>query len=335
MKPYIPYSILAAALACGMAQAVTSYTTPVGYVSLGDTTVGQPAIKANTDVLVSLPLDRAPVFQGVSSSISGSTINFTGTSFGDLTTTPHVAKIEGGTKSGLTGLITVNTGTSITVQLPTGESLTGVTASNGISIRPAWTLATAFGTTLPAGTQLLAFSGTSSGINLSADLLYEFDGTDWLDGFTFDPANNVVVYPGESIFVRNNSASAITSLVVTGEVSTSNSRVLISNLAPGTGQDNYISFISPVDEAIGLSALGSIATPGDQVFEFDNNAAGINKSASYIVEWDGTNWLDGFTFDIVDTTFNFQGGKGYIVRRSAGAPGGDTVWSNLATYNTL
>ncbi len=332
MKPYT-YAFLAAAAACGLASAAeTAYTTPVGYVSLGDTTPSEPAVKGNTDVLVSIPLERPAVFQGVSSSISGSTFNFTGTSLGDLTTTPHVVKIQSGAKSGLTGLITANTATSVTISVPSGETLTGVLSTDSISIRPAWTLASVFGTGLPAGTQILAFSGSSPGINLGADLLYEFDGSDWLDGFTFDVANSVVLYPGESLFVRNNGATPIASMVVSGEVPSTNSRVVVSNLAPGTGQDNFVTIVSAVGEKIGESSLGAIASAGDQVFEYDNSAAGINKSASYLVEWDGANWLDGFTFDIVDTTFSLQAGKGYIVRRAAGAPGGDVVWSDQPSY---
>ena len=333
MKTYIPYSLLLAGAASGLALgAETAYTTPVGYVSLGDTTVGQPAVKANTDVLVSIPLNRSSVFQGVSASIVGNMITFTGTSFGSFTATPHVIKIETGVKSGLSALISANSNTSVTVALPAGESLTGVTTLDSISIRPAWTLLSTLGATLPAGTQVLSYSGIASGINLGADLIYEFDGTNWLDGFTFGIADNVVLYPGESFIVRNNSASPIASMVLSGEVPKSRSRVIVSNLAPGTGQDNFVTYVSPVNENIGASSLGSVSTAGDQVFEFDNGLAGINKSASSIVEWDGVNWLDGFTFGIVDATFSFQGGKGYIVRRASGAPGGDTTWSDQTTY---
>ena len=333
MKTYLPYSLILAAAASGMASgAETAYTTPVGYVSLGDTTTGQPAVKAKTDVLVSIPMDRSATFRGVSSSIVGNTINFLSPAFGSFTATPYVFKIESGTKSGLIALISSNTASSVTVILPSGESLAGVTGADQISIRPAWTLQSALGATLPAGTQVLAYSGSAAGINLGADLIYEFDGTNWLDGFTFGIADNVVLFPGESFIVRNNSTSPIASLVLTGEVPMSRSRNIVSNLALGTGQDNFITYISPVAEAIGASSLGLISTPGDQVFEFDNGLAGINKSASSIVEWDGTNWLDGFTFNIVDTTFKFQSGKGYIVRRAATAPGGDTTWSDQTTY---
>ena len=67
MKPYT-YSILAAALACGMAQgAATAYTTPVGYVSL--------TIPASADSTVGQPLHRPTAFAGISTGITDDTVS--------------------------------------------------------------------------------------------------------------------------------------------------------------------------------------------------------------------------------------------------------------------
>ena len=70
MKTHITYSLLAAAAACGMAfGAETAYTTPVGYVSLAVGSAGGNAVPANSDVAVSIPLDRTVEFSGTVASV--------------------------------------------------------------------------------------------------------------------------------------------------------------------------------------------------------------------------------------------------------------------------
>lgn len=331
MKPIIPSTLLAALLAVGAAHAAA--TDPVGYVSLGDTTVGQPAIKAHTDVAVAIPLDKPAAFAGTVASVAGNVITISGTpALGSFTSAAHMAKLESGTKSGLNGLITANTANTVTIAVPAGDSLTGVVAGDAISIRPAWTVLATFGSTLPVGTQILAFSGNTPGINLAADIAYEWDGSNWLDSFTFDVADTAVLYTGESFIVRNPSNTPIASLVVSGEVPTSKSRIVVSNLAPGTGQDNRLSYVSPVNEIIGQSGLTAISSVGDQILVFNNNSAGLNKAASFIAEWDGSVWFDAFTFDDITNTFALVGGQGYVLRRASTAPGGDTIWADQPEY---
>ncbi len=332
MKPIIPSTLLAALLAVGAAHAAA--TDPVGYVSLGDTTAGQPAIKPNTDVAVAIPLDKPAAFAGTVASVAGNVITISGTpALGSFTATPNIAKLESGAKTGLNGLITANTANTVTITVPTGDSLTGVIAGDAISLRPAWTVVGTFGTTLPAGTQILGFSGNTPGINLASDLVYEFDGSNWVDAIFGDTVDNNVFYTGESFVIRNNAATPIASLVVSGEVPTTNSRVIVSRFAGApNGQDNRVAYVSPVNETIGDSHLGAISTPGDQILAFNNNAAGINKSSSTIVEWDGADWVDAIFGDTVTNTFNLVGGQGYVLRRAAAAPVGDTIWADQPSY---
>lgn len=338
MKPYT-YSILAALFACGMAHgAATAYTTPVGYVSLGDTTIGQPAIKANTDVAASVPLLNSAEYAGTISSVSGSVITLSGTpgltaspaagSFAPTSGIPYIIQIKSGARIGLVAMVTANTSNTITVAVQPGDNLTGVTNGDQISVRKATTVSNLFaGSPVPAGTQVLGFSGAVPGINLAADLIYEFDGTDWIDTNSFDIANNVVLYPGESFVIRNQSASPINSIVVSGEVNATNFRTVLP--ASGVQQDIAFSYFTASGEVIGTSGLGGVSTSGDQILVTDNNAAGQNKAASLIIEFDGSAWIDTNSFDDVSTTFKFQPGVGYFLRSGAA---GDRIYSDQPDY---
>lgn len=336
MKPIIPFALLGALLAVGAADAAA--TDPVGYITLGDPT--GPSIKANTDVSASIPLLRAPLFAGTVASVSGSEITITGAaftaspaagSFAPSSGKPYLIQIGNGgsnAKAGLIALITSNTATAVTVSVQAGDSLAGIVSGDPITIRESWTVANLFESNpVPAGTQVLGFSGAVPGINLAADLIYEFDGTGWVDTNSFSSADNVAIFPNESFVIRNASASPITSLVITGEVNTSNSRTVLP--ASGVTQDIAFSFFGSVGEVIGTSGLGAISTAGDQILLSDNSLAGQNKAASTIIEFDGSAWIDTNSFEDVSATFKFEPGVGYFLRAAAS---GDRVHSNLPDY---
>lgn len=309
-------------------------TAAAATVSLGDTTSGQPAIKAHTDVAVAIPLDNPASYAGTVASISGSQLTLSGTpgfTGGQFVTSPFIVKFENGARSGLQGLITSNGANTLTISIPAGDNLSGASGSS-ITIRPAWTLSRLMGTSMPAGTQVIGFSGNVPGINLSPDLAYEFDGTNWWDLITFDTADAAVLYTGKGFIVRNTTSTPINSFVVSGEVPTSASRVVLSKKLSARSQDNWISYVSAVDEPIGSSGLGAIANIGDEVLAFDNSLPGYNKSASSIAMWDGQHWIDSATFENVSQTFMLNGARAYVIRRDASAPIGNTIWSHVPAY---
>lgn len=333
MKPYT-YAFLAAAAACGLASAAeTAYTTPVGYVSLGNTTPSQPAVAANSDAFITIPLQKSASFTGTVSSVAGDVITLSGTpgfTAGQFTSSPFVARLGSGAKEGLVALVTANSADSITLSVQPGDSLAGVVAGDSVSIQASWTVASLFaGNTIPSGTQLLAYSGTGAGILVAPDLIFEFDGSNWVDTNSFDTADGFVLYPGEG-FVLRTVGTEISSLVVTGEVPTSKHRLVVPNLSPGVGQDSTVGFFSPVGELIGSSGLGW--TAGDQLLVWDNTTSGIIKAPVTVLEFDGTAWVDTNTFDDVSATFSLNAGQSYVFRRSATAPGGDVIWSDSQSY---
>jgi uncharacterized protein (TIGR02597 family) len=339
MKPFIPYSLLAAFAACGLASAQTAVTTPVGYITLGDTTVGEPSVKAETDVFFSLPLQRPTEFTGDVDSVSAlpaATLDITLESAPTLTSgVPYLLKVNNGSKEGQVLVVSGVAGAVVTVSAMPGDTLADIVAGSSVSLFKAWTPASLFSgdNAVPVGTRVFASAGVTPGVDLSLDVIYEFDGTNWVDGFTFDTVDDAILNHGETLMLRNIDTNPIDSLVLTGEVPVTNSRLVVSKLEDGgDGQDNFVTFSGAGTEDIGSSGLSAIVAVGDRVFGFDNNASGFDKSPATIAEWDGANWVDGFTFDIVDTTFNFNGANGYMIRLGGATDAGDFVWSNEPDY---
>jgi uncharacterized protein (TIGR02597 family) len=337
MKTILAHSLLAAAIAgCGLASAAeTAYTTPVGYVSLGDTTPGQPAIKATTDVAISIPVIRPTEFAGTVASTTATTITVSGSPAWTTTNqwvpntdTPYLVSVCSGTENGFIGLITGNTADTLTVLPVTLGNLSNVLASDKVKIYKAWTLASLFPSgTFSPGVRLFGFSGTTAGANIAPDLNYLWNGTNWTKSSIV--SNNTILYPGESFFIRT-IGTAVPSLIISGEVATSNSRTSIDKISANVAQDTRIAYISPVDEIIGTTGLSNSLVPGDRLFGFDNSASGTNKAPTENVLWNGTNWT--ISSVSVTSTYALKAGRGYYVRRIATAPVGTIDWKDEPSY---
>lgn len=331
MKPKIIQSILAAALLApgALFAQTTATTTPVGYVSLGN----NGTVPANADVVVTIPLFRPAIFSGTVASVSGSTITISGTpGLGSLTSVPHTVVIGSGSKIGLNAVVTSSTSNSVTVSVSTGDSLSGVTAGDTISIRPAWTVRSFLGASFPAGTQLLTLPDSGS-FNPSAVGIYEWDGTGWVDTVVSgDYADNDVLYPNETYIVRNQSATPLTSFVVSGDVPVVPNRVVIA-ASGASGSDNAVCYFSPVTEKISTSGLTAIANPGDQVLGFNNTTSGFNKAATTILEYDGTGWVDTVVSGDYEPNFPIGGGQGFIFRRASTST--SSIWTDVPSYLPL
>jgi uncharacterized protein (TIGR02597 family) len=334
MKNKLSYSLLLAAASCGVALGqTTAYTTPVGYVSLGDTTVGQPAIKAGTDAAVSIPIQRPTEYAGAVASTTASTITVSGTPawaanlWAPGAATPYLVSVTSGAQNGFIGLITSNTADTLTVTPVTGGNLTGVVATDQIKIHKAWTLISLFpsGTFTP-GVRVLAYSGTTVGINLAPDLNYLWNGTNWTKSGVI--SNNDMLFSGESFIIRT-ITTAVTSLQLSGEVPTANSRTFVDKLAVGVAQDTRLSYYSPVDENINTSGLSAVITPGDRLLGYDNSAAGVNKAPIENVLWTGSAWT---ISGVAQPNFTLKGGRGYTVRRLANAAVGSADWKDQQAY---
>ncbi len=314
----------------------TVATDPVGVVGL--------TVPAGSDFRFTVPMVQAAQFVGTVMAVSGSTLLINQTnnlpnwapnawvySQGTQSAT-YYALVGSGTKEGMHSSIIVSGSNSVTVDLA-GDSYAGLvsgSAGDTIKILPYWTLSTLFTTlaspSLPDQTQVLTFDGVQ-GINTSASTVYTYyAGFGWYNGGTL--ANDVVVAPGESVVVRNQSASSF-NLNVVGTVPMNKHYSILSTTQPNAAQDNSIGYLCPVSAFIGQIGLG--LSDQDQLLVFDNTATGLNKSASQVLTYySGFGWYDGGTD--VDATFQLTPGFGYVLRKAATAAPTSLVWQNKQGY---
>lgn len=332
MKTYT-YSLLLAAAATGMAFGQTAYTTPVGYVALGDTTAGQPAVKATTDSAISIPLARPTEYSGLVASVAGSTVTVEGTpafTVNQFTSVPYTLTVKSGTQKGLTAVVTANTANSITLTAVTG-SVAGIAAGDQVIVAKAWTVGSFLPIAgIPNGTQLIAFDGSANGTNLPASQIYTKGPSNWIQTFGGSgDATNAILYPGESFILRTG-PNPIAALSVSGEVPTTNHRTIINKKLASVAQDTRISYFSPTGEAVSASTIP--ASNGDQLIIFNNAASGTNKAASVILTKAPTGWIGTFGLSGNQDAYQIGSGVGYLYRRGSTAPVGDLDWSDQQGY---
>jgi hypothetical protein len=208
---------------------------------------------------------------------------------------------------------------------------------NKIKLSPAWTIGTAIGD-VPVGTQLFGFTGTGVGGNLAADVGYTFGEpfsgffggvNQWYNTGTLAPATDAILYPGEALILRTG-ATPVNEIVLTGQVSTSNSRTVI--LGGAASQDTPIGYVSPVDEVVIDANIPAVA--GDQLLIFDVTGTGLNQAATIIYAFGepfpgffgGVNqWYNAGTLAAL-TTEVIPAGQSFIYRTAAAA--GDLPWGD-------
>lgn len=327
---------LFAGLSCMPLGGQVVYSHPAGFVKLGNTTPGQDAVPANTDVNLSVPLERDVEFNGTVASTTATAITVQGTpgwtsspdQWVPASGAPYCAIIASGTENGLRGLITANTADTLTIDITTPGDLTAVSAGDAVEIRKCWTLSSIFaGSTLSTNCQVLLFDETNSGINHSSSQNYLYFAGDWYDATTFLVDNDVVIHPGERFIFR--SADSVPSLTLFGDVPSSSSRIDLTK--DGTGEEDMeISHASPVPVVVG--DLSIPAENNDQILVFNNESTGINKSSSNnLLFYEGL-WYDATTFLDVSTTFVLAPGQGFVLRKSATSSNGVVEWSEPAPY---
>jgi uncharacterized protein (TIGR02597 family) len=313
-------------------------TAPVGYmapVSM-NATGSSKSIPANTDVSISLPLVRERAFTGKVASQSGNSVTIDGAAFtsAQFLAEPHVIEIGSGNQEGVMGLLVSHNATACTASLQNGLSFNGIVAGDIVVIRKAWTLQSVFANaTVSIGTMIFVWSGETPGVNLAPDLLYEFDGTDWLDLGNLEYANSTVLFPGERIGIRT-PGSPLSNFTLVGEVPTTRFRAPLVNLNATLSQDIAVSYNSPLPELLANTNVGATASTGDLLLLIDNAAPGINKGASQLLEFDGSGWVDGiYTGDYVTDTFVLGAGMSLIYRRMPSAT--PTIWDQQPSYLPL
>jgi len=330
-------SLTAALAAVSVSHAVDPvYSDPVGFVKLGNTAADGatiPAVPANTDVRIAIPLEQEIAFSGVVDSTSANSITiannpgFTANAWAPADATPFTAIIGGsGSESGLRALITANTADTLTVSVTTPGDLTQVAQGEPVLIRPCWTLSTFFAdSALTDNCQVLLWEPTDTLINQAAKNTYIYFGGDWYDNLTFDPANHVILYPGESFRLRSD-ATPISTLTVFGDVPTTPLRNELVRDGAGT-EDLHLANMSPVP--VPLASLSIPAADNDLMILYNNAAAGINKDKQQAMIFFGGRWYDDISFADVTDSITIFPGTGFNYRRADTAPASEE-WTEPA-----
>ena len=351
MKTSISYSLIAAAMACGFANAqTTAYTTPVGYMSI--------AVPADTDTPISAPLLRSAAWAGASTAVSGDTVSvaaasFTASQFGAGT---NMLQVTSGPLIGRTFPVLSNATGSVTVD-PVGSTTLqaqGFVATNTFVIRPYWTLNTLFPSGAGVGvstdpfsptTQVLISNNSGSGINRAPSSLYFYfdDGSGdgsagWYDTSDLGAGiqNDLTLPPTSVPTIRNSTASPL-ALTVSGEVQSVAAATLV--ISDTSANDSFSQLSFPVDTSLNQSNLfgnGAVAAssdpfaPGDQVLVFNPNGTGQNPGSSgiYFYYDDGSGdgsagWYDASDLGsgIIGSTTFLKAGSNIIIRKAGNGSG--------------
>lgn len=325
------------------------FTEPVGHVKMGNTTAGQDAVAANTDVNLAIPLEAERVFAGQVASTTAyvpadpgpeasATLTVQGTpawttdEWAPSPGTPYCVVINSGAENGIRGVITSNSADTLSLTITTPGDITNIASGDSIEIRKCWTLSTIFaGSTLTDNCEVLVYDETKDGINHSSGGKFIFFGGIWYDAFNqFAVANDAVIHPGER-FVLRSQETAIPALTLFGDVPTADSRIDLTK--DGTGaEDVEVGLASPTPVIVGDLTIP--AEDNDEILVFDNADADINKSSSGKLIYFGGQWYDAFdNFNIVTTTYALPPGQGFVFRRASTSSSLNTEWTEPAPYN--
>jgi uncharacterized protein (TIGR02597 family) len=253
-------------------RAANLVSEPVGCVRV---VIPAPATGETTRKVLGIPFNRASVFRGIVTSVSGSTIK-AGTpawTSGQFVSAVHYLKFRTGPNVGRYFTVTANTADTLTVSAPG----VAIAENQAFEIFPAQTLGSLFGTTSVA-----LQTGPDEA---SADLVriqngtvwntYFHTGTQWQISGGTSSQNGAVIRPEQGIIVVASGISPV-SLALRGSVSITSE----SSVIPGTGEALVANRL-PFDTT--LSALKIQSLPGW--------TKGASASvADNLMRWNGTSW---------------------------------------------
>ena len=297
MKKHYHFLTLAIALFTAVsAKAQTQATSnPVGYITV---TVPAGSVGSPSYTTLSIPLNNAAVFSGTVASVDSATqvtLNGAAWTAGAYTATPFLANVTSGTNVGRFFLITANTTNQLTVSLaqtPTITTLVGtISVGDSISIVPANTIGSIFGTTSPVLVTGASASQADNLYILNGPGLgwgtYFHNGTNWKKAGSGANQNNAVLYPDEGIVVVHIGTSPV-SLKFSGGVPSTNQKTDLS----GNGS-TFAAMRFPVDTQ--LSAVGFETTAGWLSGGSAGSADNVWAWSTSLNQWEqfyytGSNW---------------------------------------------
>lgn len=361
MKTLIPYSLLAALAASGLALGEeTAYTTPVGYT----TTV----CPSNSDTITSVPF-MSPVFAGT----TGVPVNNgNGTTSMVLSGNPtldqglnssYYVSFKDGIHDGEFYEITDKTlGATIIID-DNNVNLTNVAAGTLIEVVPFWTLETLFpdgNTTIVSSagnfpnqrkTTVLLPATLVGQTNVAPSQTFFYNGatSNWRSSASgFPVSDSVKLWPDSYFVIRHDATSGPTNYIPSGGVNQNEFTIPLFT-AIGAETDNFVAITRPVDVRLDQLGLGNSSGPstafvastgnfpnqrGDTLLTFDNTLALQNKapSGTYFFSSVGNTWRSTASgFPISDATL-LKSSQGFIIRKKATVGGATSFWINPKSW---
>lgn len=289
----------------------TNYSEVVGYQT--SSIKGSPT--GSYFNFVPVQLAKPSVFTG-SASASGTTVNLTGASLGDVTSLPHYLIVKSGSGVGFISDIVANTTTNVT----TADDLsTSIPANTSVSVVPHVLLTDVLGT---ASNLVVQGGGTAT----TADLVYlvAADGSftpyyfkdsgfgqGWKNASTGNTENVVPVYPSESILVERKTATDVTALTQVGTVANTDMKMVYP-----TG---FTASASGFPSSLTLSSLTAVVQGGGTADAADlvyliNSGTGQLTPYYYKNSGFGLGWKDASSGLTVDPA-TIEIGTGFIIER--------------------
>jgi uncharacterized protein (TIGR02597 family) len=272
-------------------------TPPFGYLTVA---IPPGSVASPSYTPLSIPLYTNAVFSGSVISVDSATqATLSGAVWtaGQFATSsaPRFAKVTAGSGIGRSFLITANTSSQLTLSLahtPTISDLrTVLSAGDTISIIPANTLGSIFGSTTPKLVPGASASAADNVYLLNGPGLgwstYYHNGTNWRKAGSLASQNDTILYPDEGILVVHIGASPVT-LMLSGRVPATTEKSDIS----ATGS-TFASQRFPVD--MQLLAVGYHLLPGWVSGATVSTADNVWAWSTALKKWEqfyynGTNW---------------------------------------------
>jgi len=301
-------------------------------------------VQPNSDVLVSLPFTQDAAATLTVSGKTATGVQVAGPLTVDQYKGAYYVRFTTGSAAGQWSTITTNGATDLTLEIT--DFLTDVQVGDHFSVYPHQTLSTVFPdslegvsykatTGLKRNTEILIPSTTGAAVNRSAAATYYYKNGEWkkVAGSTSD---DVVLSPEQYFIIRNNDATDSLTFVTYGKVEP----VILSRLVPKNATKNDVGGCTGRPTQVTLAELGLGGSPAfktttglsrqDELFVFDNDAAGKNKSASATYYYKSGHWKKvGQSGDYDNETV--PAGAALIIRK-VGDAGSSVTWTQYSPY---
>lgn len=351
--------ICAAFPASGLVAQNAATTGTVGAISF--------SAAAQSDTIVSLPLQRPHSFRGVVASASGALVTLEQASFAeDAFNDRFYLLVESGAGEGRWFPVADTSGGTVTLDLGPDGMPAFFDAGTAVRIIPFWTLDAIFpngrgvnasGSLLPVSRILLPDT-SRAGVQLApAASFFYYSGSDhggegWRK-FGTSPTvkfDGQIIPPGASFVVRHDSGTG--SLFENlGAVPAAAFSARLATLSPDTAQDHSMGLGVPVAFSLSESQLfesGAFAgssvldAPVDELLVFDQTAPAKNRTpaGSYYYytgsQSGGPGWrLKGDVNTLQNLTQVFQPARGFVIRKAAAPAPSASRWTVRPAYLDL